>query len=78
LAVAANGALLDKVIGDALGWAGLESLPDLGDLRVTRRGNLRFAFNFGPIPAEVPAGASAEFYVGGRTLKPVDVAIWRE
>ncbi|AGA10614.1 beta-galactosidase (plasmid) [Sinorhizobium meliloti WSM1022] len=78
LAVAANGALLDKVIGDALGWAGLESLPDLGDLRVTRRGNLRFAFNFGRIPAEVPAGASAEFYVGGRTLKPVDVAIWRE
>lgn len=78
LAVAARGALLDKVIGDALGWAGVESLPDLGDLRVTRRGRLRFAFNFGRVSATVPAGASAEFYVGGRTLKPVDVAVWVE
>lgn len=78
LAVAATGALLDKVIGDALGWAGLECLPDLGDLRVTRRGRLRFAFNFGQAPAEVPAAATAEFLVGNRSLKPVDVAIWTE
>ncbi|MDK1493498.1 beta-galactosidase [Sinorhizobium sp. 7-81] len=78
LATVARGDFLRKVIGDALGWAGVESLTELGDLRVTRRGRLRFAFNFGKATAEVPAAETATFHVGGRRLAPVDVAIWTE
>ena len=78
LAAGAQGDFLMKVIGDALDWAGVARLPDLGDLRLARRGALRFAFNYGKGPAEVPAGPDAVFHVGGRTLAPVDVAVWTE
>ena len=76
LAAGARGPLLDRVIADALGWAGVETLPDLGDLRLAKRGRLRFAFNYGPVAADVPAGSDARFLVGGRSLPPADVAIW--
>ncbi|MGF6175177.1 beta-galactosidase [Ensifer sp. 4252] len=78
MAAAARGDFLKKVINDALGWASVEALADLGDLRITRRGKLNFAFNYGKGAAEVPAGAGAVFHVGGRKLGPVDVAIWTE
>jgi beta-galactosidase len=65
-------------MGDTLGWAGVGSLPDLGDLRLARRGRLHFAFNYGSSSAAVPAGADATFLVGGRQLASVDVAIWTE
>lgn len=68
--------LLMKLMEDSLHWAGVETMPDLGDLRITRRGKLRFAFNFGDRPLEVPADASAEFLIGARTLAPADVAVW--
>ncbi|WP_425314171.1 beta-galactosidase [Shinella curvata] len=73
-----RGEFLGRLMGDTLRWAGVESLSDLGDLRLARRGNLRFAFNYGNAPASVPASATAEFLVGGRDLAPVDVAIWTE
>lgn len=73
-----RGEFLAKLMGDTLGWAGVGSLPDLGDLRLARRGRLHFAFNYGSSSAVVPAGADATFLVGGRQLAPVDVAIWTE
>ncbi|MNT77938.1 Beta-galactosidase [compost metagenome] len=78
MAAAARGELLKKVINDALGWASVEALTDLGDLRITRRGKLNFAFNYGKEATEVPAGAGAVFHVGARKLGPVDVAVWTE
>ncbi|MBB3542089.1 MULTISPECIES: beta-galactosidase [unclassified Rhizobium] len=78
LAVVAQGDLLMKVIGDTLDWAGVERQPDLGDLRVSRRGPLHFAFNFGKVSAEVPAATAAVFHVGERILTPVGVAVWTE
>ncbi|MNY73613.1 Beta-galactosidase [compost metagenome] len=66
------------MINDALGWASVEALADLGDLRITRRGKLNFAFNYGKEAADVPASTGATFHVGGRKLAPVDVAIWTE
>ena len=68
--------LLQSIMSDTLHWAGVETLPDLGDLRLARRGMLRFAFNFGQVPAVVPAQPSAEFLLGSRSLAPVEVAIW--
>lgn len=73
-----RGEFLSLLVGDTLGWAGVSSLPDIGDLRLARRGRLHFAFNYGSSQASVPAGPAATFLVGGRALAPVDVAIWTE
>ena len=67
---------LTEIMADALDWAGVARLPDLGDLRITRRAGLTFAFNYGPEPAEVPATATARFHIGARVLPPVGVAVW--
>ena len=69
---------LRVAIAETLVWAGIEPLPDLGDLRVAGRGGLTFAFNFGHTTAEVLAGPSARFHVGTRSLPPVGVAIWAD
>ena len=42
-------------------------------LRLRRRGNIRFAFNYGNAPAPAAAG----FVLGQRTIEPYDVAAWR-
>ena len=78
LATLPSGDLLQTIMLDTLLWAGVETLPDLGDLRLARRGELRFAFNYGQVTATVPAAPGAEFLLGARLLAPVDVAIWRE
>ncbi len=70
--------LLARILTDALTWAGVDHLDDLGDLRITRRGNIGFAFNYGPDAAEVPAPRTARFLIGERRLGPVDVAVWDE
>ncbi|KQV44495.1 MULTISPECIES: beta-galactosidase [unclassified Rhizobium] len=73
-----RGEFLMTLMVDTLGWAGVESLSDLGDLRLARRGKLHFAFNYGASDATVPAAANAKFLVGDRKLSPVGVAIWTE
>lgn len=78
VATLARGEFLSKLMGDTLDWAGVKSLPDLGDLRLARRGRLHFAFNYGSTPATVPASDAATFLIGERKLDPVDVAIWTE
>jgi beta-galactosidase len=67
---------LRAVLLDALDWAGVAVLPDLGDLRLTRRGPLTFAFNFGPKPARVPAPEEAVFVLGGPMVGPADLCAW--
>lgn len=78
LATLPTTAALGEIMADALDWAGVPRLPDLGDLRLARRGGLGFAFNYGSDPAEVPAPAGARFHVGARRLPPVGVAIWSD
>ena len=53
-------------------------LPDLGDLRIARRGGLTFAFNFGPDAAEAPAPVGAQFLIGTRRIAPADLAVWQD
>lgn len=67
---------LRMVLGDALAWAGVATLPDLGNLRIARRGGLTFAFNFGAAPATAPAPGQARFHIGQRTVPPAGVAAW--
>lgn len=67
---------LARVVTDALDWAGVPWLADLGDVRITRRGGVTFGFNYGPEPASVPAPEGARFLIGGRALPPAGVAAW--
>lgn len=47
-------------------------------LRLRKRGDLVFAFNYSSECRELPAPATAEFLLGERILPPYEVAIWRE
>ncbi|MEZ5761897.1 MAG: beta-galactosidase [Paracoccaceae bacterium] len=67
---------LARVVTDALDWAGVPWLADLGDVRITRRGGVTFGFNYGPETASVPAPEGARFLIGGRALPPAGVAAW--
>ncbi|EAR51790.1 putative beta-galactosidase protein [Oceanicola granulosus HTCC2516] len=70
---------LRHVLEDTLRWAGVDTLPDLGpDLRLTRRGNVTFAFNFGCEPAAAPAPPEATFHLGAARIPPAGVAAWSE
>jgi beta-galactosidase len=53
---------------------GVESLPE--GVRLRRRGDLTFAFNYGDEIYVAPAPAS-RFVLGGRGVGPSEVAIWR-
>ncbi|WP_372915757.1 beta-galactosidase [Sandarakinorhabdus sp.] len=66
--------LLRRVVGDVAAAAGL--LPrDLGpDVRLERRGDLNFLFNYGPQP--VPIGH--DLLIGVSPVPPAGVAIWKD
>ncbi|MFC0478778.1 beta-galactosidase [Gellertiella hungarica] len=68
---------LDALMRDCLDWAGISWLPDLGDIRLARRGDLTFAFNFGTEAKELPIPANAGILVGESYLEPAGVTIWR-
>lgn len=78
LAMLPQGDLLRALITDLLQQAGVDCHPTGADLRITRRGGLGFAFNFGPHPARLPSSPDREFLVGGSEIGPSDLTIWRE
>ncbi len=61
--------------------AGIATTTLPADLRIRRAGNLTFAFNYGPDPldltATLPDAASFDYVVGGASLAPASVAVWR-
>ena len=68
--------LLHAVVRLLAGHAELEllELPDF--VRVRRRGDMAFAFNYGDADVALPV-ARARFVLGSPSLAPGDVAIWR-
>ncbi|MGF6775202.1 beta-galactosidase [Paraburkholderia sp. GAS334] len=52
----------------------IATLPE--GLRLRRRGNVTFAFNFGPDVIAAPAPVNARFVLGGRELRTADVCAW--
>ena len=52
----------------------VQALPE--GLRTRRRGNLTFAFNFGPDRVQVPAPSKASFVLGQQQLGTGDVCAW--
>ncbi|MBE7219665.1 MAG: beta-galactosidase trimerization domain-containing protein, partial [Caulobacteraceae bacterium] len=72
-----DAALLAAVIGHVVREARLTTAALPRGLRLQRRGALTFALNFGPDTVEAPAPANAVFVLGGRQVKPQDLAVWR-
>jgi beta-galactosidase len=59
------------------GEAGIATQRLAPDLRLRRRGDLVFAFNYGNAAIDAPAPDTAGFVIGGRSIAPRDVAVWR-
>ncbi len=55
---------------------GVETVRLDNDLRIARRGDLVFAFNYADVPKTAPASASADFLLGEAKIPPNDVAVW--
>jgi beta-galactosidase len=73
-------ALLRAVLEDAAAASGLALLNLPQDLRLRRRGDVRFAFNYGPEPINLDAhvlGAKT-YLIGGPALPPAGVAAWKD
>ncbi len=78
LAMLPEGELLQGIVEEVLDAAGIVRTPTGADLRITRRGDVGFAFNFGGEPAELPHDARRKFLVGSDPVAPLDLAIWQE
>ncbi|MFM0009434.1 beta-galactosidase [Paraburkholderia sediminicola] len=70
-------ALHREVLQQAANDAGIETQYLTDGLRIRRRGDLTFAFNFGPEPVQAPAPANATFVLGHSELKTGDVCAWK-
>ncbi|MFD1695580.1 beta-galactosidase [Roseibium aestuarii] len=67
--------LLTGTLRLAVEAAGLDTLPVPDFIRLRRRGDLLFAFNYGTQPWDLPESANP--LLGTRRLTPQQVAIWR-
>jgi beta-galactosidase len=70
-------ALLRGVMADLLRRAGLDvtELPEA--VRLRRRGDLTFAFNYGEIDWAAPVKDAGRYLLGGPVVPPQGVACWR-
>lgn len=75
LACWADETLLANVLSLVAEKAGLEPMPLPAHIRVRRRGDLTFAFNYGTEVWTVPEGAN--MVLGEKQLQPQAVAVWR-
>ncbi|MFT4506920.1 beta-galactosidase [Caballeronia sp. 15711] len=65
------------VLAQAAKEAGIETQLLVDGLRVRRRGDLTFAFNFGAMQVQAPAPVDATFVLGQRQLATGDVCAWK-
>ncbi len=68
---------LNAIVDLVAGRAGLDTERVTEGLRIRRRGNLCFCFNYGPDDVDAPVLAGAEFVLGGSHIPPFDLAVWR-
>jgi beta-galactosidase len=71
-------ALHRTVLQQAAHDAGLDTQLLADGLRIRRRGNLTFAFNFGADQVHAPAPANAVFVLGQAGLNTGDVCVWKD
>jgi Beta-galactosidase len=70
-------ALHREILQQAAKDAGVGTQRLADGLRLRRRGDLTFAFNFGPEQVQAPAPANSTFVLGHSLLKTGDVCAWR-
>jgi beta-galactosidase len=77
LATLTDDALLTACFADLCAEAGIatHSLPDT--LRVRRRGDLTFAFNFADMPVQAPIAGDVQYVIGGSEIPAFGVSVWR-
>lgn len=68
---------LTNYLGQLAKKVGLEVTPLPEGLRLRRRGNLTFAFNFTAQPHPLSLPQDAQFVLGGRTVEPYSVSAWK-
>lgn len=78
LAVWPSPELLGGILSSLAAEVGLKVLPLPEGLRLRRRGQWVFAFNYGPGFIQAPAPEGARFLVGGPLVAPYDFALWEE
>jgi beta-galactosidase len=66
------------VLEQAAKEAGIETQLLADGLRIRRRGDLTFAFNFGAQQVQAPAPINATFVLGQRQLATGDICAWRD
>jgi beta-galactosidase len=76
LTACVSSALLAKVLRAVLTQADVVYKDMPGGVRVRRRGDLCFAFNYACEERTTPCGDS-DLLMGGRTLMPAEVAVWQ-
>ncbi len=77
LATVTGPSLLDAVFAALCEKAGVAAQAMPEDVRIRRRGQLCFAFNYGAVPVTCPAPDGARFLIGGATIAPRDLSIWK-
>lgn len=75
LACRANAELTDAAVREAMRSAGMQVVPPPGDVRVRRRGDLLWFFNYGPKPARIRVPGA--FVLGGEKIPPAGVSALR-
>jgi beta-galactosidase len=77
LATLTDDAFLAACFSDLCGEAGIATqiLPDT--LRIKRRGNLTFAFNFADAPVQAPVEGDVQYVIGGAEIPAFGVSVWR-
>lgn len=76
LAMTPTDPLLSEIMKDVLEWAGLTPREADRDLRITQRGNLCFAFNFGDQSVPLPARGDGRLLLGSDPVASRDIAVW--
>jgi beta-galactosidase len=72
-----SGVLLRHVLRELCAEAGVAVVYLPEGLRIVRRGDLHFAFNYDGVPATVPGGGREEFVLGSPVVAPGGVSAWR-
>ncbi|MES0825104.1 beta-galactosidase [Ruegeria sp. SCP11] len=78
LAMIPRGPLLQAVLANALNWANIPTSQCGPDLRITYRGELGFAFNYGATSLSLPEDSARSYLFGGSEISPYGVSVWRD
>ena len=76
IATQAGGEFLKTFLRDCLRWAEVTFMDGLGDVRISQRGDLKFAFNFGEKTFDLDIPETADIRFGDKNIPPQCVTVW--